>query len=160
MIARVWFIIPPEDPSHIMIEVTDGSFQQPSGRRIDYFGVEGEDRIELCKQILPGIAHAEQEAKDNRLNCIERCDPDEYTTGEGNIVLPITGDQLVSLRFIATTPDAVAMVTASDSGLQGEALVRHWDEVGLGDGGFYDSIRRDGCSSCGSHTPGNCDGCA
>lgn len=59
-------------------------------------------------------------------------------------------------------PDADAMLSAADyaNGLEGKALVDFWDEIGTGDDGFYDSIRRDGCSSCGEHTPGCCDGCA
>ncbi len=47
-----------------------------------------------------------------------------------------------------------------DNGLEGQELVDHWDNVGLGEGGFYDHIREHGCSSCGCHTPGCCDGCA
>lgn len=58
------------------------------------------------------------------------------------------------------SPDAAEMVFASDAGLSGQDAVDYWDEIGRGDGGFYDHIRENGCSSCGSHTPGCCDGCA
>ncbi len=51
-------------------------------------------------------------------------------------------------------------IVANDAGLEGEELVRYWDEVGAGEGGFYDDIREHGCSYCDSHTPGCCDGCA
>lgn len=57
------------------------------------------------------------------------------------------------------TPEA-GEIRAGDSGLEGEELVHYWDEVGLGEGGFYDHIREHGCSYCDSHTPGCCDGCA
>ncbi len=63
-------------------------------------------------------------------------------------------------EFLDATPDALAMLNNDDSGLRGQELVDHWANIGRGDGGFYDSIRVDGCSSCGSHTPGCCDGCA
>ena len=44
----------------------------------------------------------------------------------------------------------------------GQALIDYWDTIGLDkdDDGFYNLIRKNGCSSCGSHTPGCCDGCA
>lgn len=57
--------------------------------------------------------------------------------------------------------------SAGLTGAQGEKAVidaggdigDYWDNVGKGDGGFYDTIRKDGCPFCGCHTPGNCDGC-
>jgi hypothetical protein len=57
-------------------------------------------------------------------------------------------------------PDAAEMTFGSDAGLRGQPLVDYWDQIGRGQGGFYDDIRQNGCSNCGSHTPGCCDGCA
>lgn len=59
-------------------------------------------------------------------------------------------------------PDALEMVTSTrgEEGLRGQELADYWDNIGTGMGGFYDDIRENGCSSCGSHTPGCCDGCA
>lgn len=56
--------------------------------------------------------------------------------------------------------DRMDMLVSSDAGLSGDALVRHWDEIGKGEGGFYDDIRQNGCWACDSHTPGCCDACA
>lgn len=62
----------------------------------------------------------------------------------------------------AQLPDVLQMVNShrGEEGLTGQALVDYWDNIGKGMGGFYDSIRENGCSSCGSSTPGCCDGCA
>lgn len=62
----------------------------------------------------------------------------------------------------AQVPDALQMVTSirGEEGLAGQELADYWDNIGKGMGGFYDDIRENGCSSCGSHTPGCCDGCA
>ena len=59
-------------------------------------------------------------------------------------------------------PDAIEMVssTEGEKGLTGQALVDYWDTIGKDKGGFFDDIRENGCSSCGSHTPGCCDGCS
>lgn len=69
--------------------------------------------------------------------------------------------QLKTLSELEDYPrDFAAMVNVDDSGLRGQELADYWDNIGRGGGGFYDSIREHGCSSCGSHTPGCCDGCA
>lgn len=72
-------------------------------------------------------------------------------------------DEFNSLE--AEVPDALDMVTAAEreqiaheSGVEG-AVEDFWDNIGKGDGGYYDNIRQNGCFSCGSHYPGNCDGC-
>ncbi len=64
--------------------------------------------------------------------------------------------------FEEMAPDAIQMIASIDgeAGLHGKDHADYWDTIGLGDDGFYDSIRLNGCSSCGNHTPGCCDGCA
>ena len=64
--------------------------------------------------------------------------------------------------FAATTPDAIEMMTShlGEKGLRGAELGEYWNNIGRGLGGFYDEIRENGCTSCGSYTPGCCDGCA
>ncbi len=65
-------------------------------------------------------------------------------------------------ELAAQLPDAIQMVTSTkgEEGLTGQELSDYWDSIGKGMGGFYDDIRENGCSSCGSHSPGCCDGCA
>lgn len=60
------------------------------------------------------------------------------------------------------TPDAIEMIAGASAGdgLTGQESIDFWNDIGQGQGGFYDHIREYGCSSCGSHTPGCCDGCA
>lgn len=60
------------------------------------------------------------------------------------------------------TPDAIEIISGANAGdgLTGQESIDFWDDIGKGQGGFYDHIRENGCSSCGSHTPGCCDGCA
>lgn len=62
----------------------------------------------------------------------------------------------------AQLPDAIQMVTSTkgEEDLTSQELIDYWDNIGKGMGGFYDDIRENGCSSCGSSTPGCCDGCA
>jgi hypothetical protein len=62
----------------------------------------------------------------------------------------------------AEIPDAIQMMTSyeGEKGLTGQDHIDYWNNIGKGLGGFYDDIRENGCSSCGSHTPGCCDGCA
>ena len=59
-------------------------------------------------------------------------------------------------------PDAIEMIASikGEEGLTGQDHIDYWNDIGAGQGGFYDSIRENGCTSCGSHTPGCCDGCA
>lgn len=47
-----------------------------------------------------------------------------------------------------------------EKGLRGQELADYWDNIGKGSNGFYDNIRKNGCSYCGSGTPGCCDACA
>lgn len=62
----------------------------------------------------------------------------------------------------AQTPDALEMITStrSEEGLVGKECIDYQDNIGKGMGGFYDDIRENGCSICGSYAPGCCDGCA
>lgn len=64
-------------------------------------------------------------------------------------------------RLAAEVPDAIQMVTSTkgEEGLTGEEISKYWDKIGKGEGGFYDDIRINGCSSCDSHSPGCCDAC-
>lgn len=72
--------------------------------------------------------------------------------------------QLPEFRELAaTTPDALDMVTATarEAALVGTPdYDDFWLTIGEGEGGFYDDIRKFGCTNCESHTPGCCDACA
>lgn len=83
--------------------------------------------------------------------------------GIENEVEHILGESFPELRELETqVPDAFEMLNSAkgEEGLRGQELTDYWNNIGAGMGGFYDDIRENGCSSCGSHTPGCCDGCA
>ncbi len=68
----------------------------------------------------------------------------------------ILGESYPELRELELlVPDAFEMLTSieGEKGLYGQELADYWDNIGAGQGGFYDDIRKNGCSSCGSHTP-------
>lgn len=83
----------------------------------------------------------------------QTCDP-LLGLGEGRTLPADFGKMLTAHR------DEDAIMDETDPAVKAKRLSEFWGEIGKGEGGFYDDIRENGCSSCGSHHPGCCDGCA